>query len=141
MALPIRIPPFVRPSPSDILQRICLAKFERAPPLFVESAVFIFAVRGRQPLPPSNSDDLQPGLNGLCQVALLARVIAIIAPKGLHPSFARILQPTLAQIAVLEKLCCHSSQDKQTSLERPTSSSPYRASGLAPVMQTLQFTH
>ena len=53
-----------RPSPSDILQRICLAKFERPPPLFVETAVFIFVVRGRGrpfPLPPIATTS-NPGL-------------------------------------------------------------------------------
>ena len=52
-----------RPSPSDILQRICLAKFERPPPpLFVESAVFIFAVRGRPFRPPPLATTSNPGL-------------------------------------------------------------------------------
>ena len=48
--------------------------------------------------PPSDCDDLQPGLNGLCQVVVGHRHHRSKGP------------PSIPQIAVLEKLFCHSSQ-------------------------------
>ena len=144
MALPIRIRrAFLlsyRPSPSDILQRICLAKFERPPrPLFVESAVFIFAVRGRPFRPPPLATTSNPGLMDYAKLRSSRgaghRHHRAKGAPSIHPSPAFFNQRWLKLQSSRNCVVTQVKTNKPAwNAQLPP---PLSERGLAPVMQTL----